>query len=87
MCLYKRIVNIVTPIHLRIIEVNYEHVWSKGVYVKGLLTYLYIHTHETCPLCMYDNLVNRGSLERCSQGYPKLDGASICYVHVKYFLT
>ena len=68
-------------------EMKYEYVLSKGVYVKGLLTYLYIHTHETCPLCMYDNLVNRGSLERCSQGYPKLDGPLKYYVHVKGLLT
>ena len=28
----------------------------------------YGHTH------MYDDLVNRGALERCSQGYPELVG-------------
>ena len=38
---------------------KYEHVWSKGAYVKGFLTYIYIHTHETYPLCMYAYLVNR----------------------------
>ena len=30
---------------------------------------MYVHTQ------MYDDLVNKGALERCSQGYPKLDGA------------
>ena len=48
--------------------------WTKGVYVKGFLTYMYTHMKKI-PLCMYDDLVNRGDLARCSQGYPKHDGA------------
>ena len=46
MCLYEMIAHIFTPIHLCLNEVNYEHVWPKGVYVKGLLEYTYTLTHE-----------------------------------------
>ena len=44
MFLYERIAHIITPTHLCMIEVYYEHVWSKGVYVKGLVTCMYTHT-------------------------------------------
>ena len=47
MCLYESISHIVTPIHLGMNDVKYEHVWPKGVYVKGLLTFMYIHTHKS----------------------------------------
>ena len=74
MHLNERVAHICTPIHLCMNKVKYAHVLPKGVYVKVLLTYMYTHV-KTCPLCMYDDLVNRGSLQRCSQGYSKLDGA------------
>ena len=61
-----------------------KHVWSKIVYVK---TYMHTYTHENMYIIhVWWSSQYRG-LWRCSQVYPKLDGASICYVHVKYFLT
>lgn len=66
---------------------KYEHVWSNGVYRECLLKYMYIHRHKTCPLCMYNNIVNRGALERCYKMYPKLDGDLICYVPINGLLT
>ena len=44
MFLYERLAHIVTPIHLCMNEMKYEHVWSKGVCAEGLLTYMYTHT-------------------------------------------
>ena len=44
MCLYERIALICTPIHLWLNKAKCEHVWSKNIYVKVLLTYLYEQT-------------------------------------------
>ena len=52
MCLDESIDHIVTTIHLWMKEVKYEHVWSKGVYVKGLLTYVYTHENMSINACM-----------------------------------
>lgn len=62
MCLYERIAYIVTLVHLCMNEIKYEHMLSKSVYVKCLLICMYTHL-KTCPLFMYDHLVNRGDLE------------------------
>ena len=43
--------HIVKPIPLCMNEGKYEHVWSKCVYVKGLLRYVYTYENMSIYVC------------------------------------
>lgn len=58
MSLYEIIAHLVKPVYLLLNEEKHEHVWIKGVDMKGFHTFMYKNTHENGPLCMYDDIGN-----------------------------